>query len=93
MGWGRPRLVVREYYFSKSGQALEWAAKGSEGVTSPGGVQEMFRCCVEGHVLVRTIGDRWTVGLDDLVGLFQPYWKSFKMITFFMCVLNLIVGY
>ena len=31
-----------------------------------------FRHCVEGRGLVRTIGDRWLVGLDDLVGLFQP---------------------
>jgi len=35
----------------------------------PGGVQETFRC-TEGHGLVGNIGDRWTVGLDDLVGLF-----------------------
>ena len=32
----------------------------------------MFGCCVEGRGLVRTIGDGWMVGLDDLVGLFQP---------------------
>ena len=32
------------------------------------------RCCAEGHGSLRTIGDRWTVGLDDLVGLFQPWW-------------------
>ena len=24
-------------------------------------------------LLVGTIGDRWMVGLDDLVGLFQPW--------------------
>ena len=58
--------------FQKSGQALEWAALGSGGVTDPGGVQGMFRHGVEGHGLMRTIGDRWTVGLDDLVQLFQP---------------------
>ena len=52
---------------------LEWAAQGGGGVTDPGGVQGTFRLCVEGRVLVRTIGDRWTVGLDDLVGLFQPW--------------------
>ena len=28
----------------------------------PGSVQGMFRRCVEGHGLVGTIGDRWTVG-------------------------------
>jgi len=48
-------------------------AQGSGGVTNPGGVQGMLRRCVEGHGLVRTIGDRWMVGLDDLVGLFQPW--------------------
>ena len=29
--------------------------------------------CVEGHGLVRTIGDGWMVGLRDPVGLFQPW--------------------
>jgi len=33
----------------------------------------MFRCCTEGHGLLRNIGDRWTVRLDDLGGLFQPW--------------------
>ena len=54
-----------------SGQALQWAAQGGGGVTKPGGVQGTFRHCVEGHGLVRTVGDRWTVGLDDLIGLYQ----------------------
>ena len=51
---------------------LEWAAQGGGGITDPGGVQEMFRH-VEEHCLVRTTGDSWMVGLDDLVGLFQPW--------------------
>ena len=34
----------------------------------------MFRSCVEEHSLVRAVGDRQMVGLDDLVGLFQPWW-------------------
>jgi len=55
-----------------SGQALEWAAQGSGGITNPGGVQGTFRC-VEGHSLVRTVGGRWMVGLDDLIGLLQPW--------------------
>ena len=33
-------------------------------------VQGTFRVCVERNGLVRTIGDRWVVGLDDFVGLF-----------------------
>ena len=55
-----------------SGQALEWAAQGSGGVTEPGGVQRAFGSCVEGHGLERTIGDGRIVGLDDPVGLLQP---------------------
>ena len=49
---------------------LEWADQGGGGVTDPGG-SRTFRCCVEGHGLVRPIGDRWMLGLDDLVSLFQ----------------------
>jgi len=45
------------------GQVLEWAVQGGDGVTIPRGVQEVFRCCTEGHSLVGNIGDRWTVGL------------------------------
>ena len=57
----------------KGGQALEWAAQGGGGVTDPGGAQGMFGRHVEGHGLVRTGGDGWMVGLDDPVGLFQPW--------------------
>jgi len=42
-------------------------------VTNPEGVQGTFGGCVEGHGLVRTIGDGWVVGLGDPVGLFQPW--------------------
>ena len=52
----------------KSGQML---TQGSVGVGGPGVVQGTFRC-IEGHDLVRTIGDWWTIALNDLVGLFQP---------------------
>ena len=45
---------------------LEWAAQGGNVVIVPGDVQETFRCCSEGRGLVRNIGGRWTVGLDDL---------------------------
>ena len=45
---------------------LEWAAQGGGGVNNLGGIQEMFICCTEGHGLVGNIGDRWTVGLNDL---------------------------
>jgi len=52
---------------------LEWAAQGRGGVTDPAGVQEMFRCCTEGYGSVGNIGGRWMVGLEDLGGLFQPW--------------------
>jgi len=55
------------------GQALEWAAQGGGGIAVPKGVQETFRCCTEGHSLMGNIGGTWTVGLDDLEGLFQPW--------------------
>jgi len=52
---------------------LEWAAQGGGEVTVPGGIQEACRCYTEGHGLVGSIGGRWTVGLDDLICLFQPW--------------------
>ena len=52
---------------------MEGTIQGRGGVTDLGGVQGTFRCCVEGHGLMRTVGDGWMVGLDDLVGLFQPW--------------------
>ena len=36
---------------------LVQAAQGGGGVTIPGGVQEIFRCCTEGRGLVGSIGD------------------------------------
>jgi len=64
--------VKREDKLSqKSGQALEWAAQGGDGVTKPGGAQETFRCFTERHGLVGNTGDMWMVGLDDLGGLFK----------------------
>jgi len=58
---------------SGCGQAMEWAGQRSGGVINTGGVQGMFGHCVEGHDLVRTVGDGWMVGLGDPVGLFQPW--------------------
>ena len=55
------------------GQALEWAAQGGGGITFPGGVQEMFRCCTKRRGLEGNIGGRCSVGLDHLGGLFQPW--------------------
>ena len=52
---------------------LEWAAQEGGGVTDPGVVQGTFGHCVEGHGLMRTVGDGWMVGLGDPVGLFKPW--------------------
>ena len=60
------------WLIGEGGQALEWAAQRGGGVTEPGGVQRAFGCGVEGHGLVRTIGEGRMVGRDDPVGLFQP---------------------
>jgi len=68
LGW-----TVGNTTFLKECQALEWAAQGSAGVTVPGSVQGMFRCCTEGYGLVRNIGDRWMDELNDLKGIFQPW--------------------
>ena len=60
------------FLLRKRGETLEQAAQGGGGVT--------WRCSrnVEmwhwGIWLVYSIDGRWTVGLDDLRGLFQPWW-------------------
>ena len=51
----------------------EYNALRGGGVTNPGDVQGTFGRCVEGHGLMRAIGDGWMVGLGDPVGLFQPW--------------------
>jgi len=38
-----------------------------------GAIQETSRCCTEGRGLVGNVGDRWTVGLVDNRGPFQPW--------------------
>jgi len=52
----------------------EWSGTGTGclgggGVADPGGVQETFRCCTEGHGLMGNIVDRWMIGQGDLRGL------------------------
>jgi len=50
--WGRFTLDIRKKFSQKSGQALEWAAWGSDGVTVPGGVQKPSGLCTKRHSLV-----------------------------------------
>lgn len=69
---GRFRLDFRKYFFCKR-VVLEWAAQGGNEIIVSGGVEEMFRCYTERHGFMGNIGDRWIVGLDDLVGFFQPW--------------------
>ena len=69
------------FFFWERGQTLERAAQGCGGVIIPGGVQETFRYCTEGRGLLGNIGDRWVVELNNLGGLFQPWWfrESFSL--------------
>jgi len=60
---------------SQKGMVKHWKRllmEVSLGITEPGGVQGTCRCGTKGHGLVGNIHGRWTVGLDDLTGLFQP---------------------
>ena len=49
--------------------------------------------CVEGHDLVRTIGDGWMVGLGDPVGLFQPWWFYDSMTLWFSRLYLLLLNW
>lgn len=55
----------------KRGDAFERAAQASDGITDPGGVQEMWSCGAEGHGLVDG-GNGLMVGLRGRSGLLQP---------------------
>jgi len=68
----------KHFLLKNSAEILEQTAQGGGGLTNAGGVHEMFRCCSEGHGLVRAIGSRWTVGLD----LFQP-WRFYDSMKLF----------
>jgi len=82
--WVPSKLVTPRFHLG--GQALEWAAQRGGGVTDPGGVQRAFGCCAKGHGLVRTIGEGQMVGLDDPVGLFQP-WRFYDSMIH-LCMLS-----
>ncbi len=62
----------------KEWSGTAWAAQEGGGVTDPGGVQGTFGRCVEGHGLVRTIGDGWMVGLSAILWVFSNLSDSMR---------------
>jgi len=67
-GWILGNTSLRQW--SGAGTGCPWSA----GVAVPGGVQELCRCCTEGHDSVGNISGRLAVGLDNLRGVFQHWW-------------------
>ena len=66
--WKKAQSHVQQYfYFCITFISATECLQTNEMPLDTGGVQRMFGCCVEGHGLVRTIGDAWMVGLDDPV--------------------------
>jgi len=67
---GRLRLDIRKNFFSERVVMHCHGCTGSGGVAISGGVHELCRYGTEGHWSVGNIGSRWTIGLDELIGLF-----------------------
>ena len=66
-------MDIRKLFLSESGQALEWPAKGGGGVAISGSVQEASgRGAARYGLAACGSGSVKTVGLDDLIGHFQP---------------------
>jgi len=67
--WGNRGSLVGAIEFLP---ALEWAAQGSGGVSTPGG-KEMRECGTKGHGLMMGVGNSsWWLCLMIFEGLFQP---------------------
>ena len=53
---------------------FRWGTREVVGSPSPEVFQNHVDVALRDVVQRRNIGGRWTVGLDDLGGLFQPWW-------------------
>jgi len=69
--WGRYRLDVRKSFLKECSSVGYGLPREVVEPPTFGSAQETFRCCTEGHGLVRNIGDRWMVGLDALRGFYN----------------------
>ena len=67
-------VTGQDHLLQPAGHALLNASQGTISLLGhKGSVLCALRHCVKGRGLVRTVVDWWMVGMDDLVGLFQPW--------------------
>jgi len=66
------KKISEKFFLRKSSEAVAQAAQGGGGVTAPGGVKKHAGVALRDIMASGHGGDEFTVGLDDLRGLFQP---------------------